>query len=157
MLEASESALPAGPGTAPEEGLQRAEVSGQPALILPPLVDVCAARWQTLDYLPKEIRRDWTAAFTNSLRRFNAAPSIETLTIVYLASKAVLAMPRRGGKSRQEAVVRLVRARLASFQAGRFQELWEKVQLENKSSRSKAPAKKPDEGTRATFINIPLC
>ena len=48
--------------------------------LLPPLPEVCSARWQTVDYLPKECRRDWTAAFAESLQRFNAAPSTATLT-----------------------------------------------------------------------------
>ena len=125
-----------------------------PAVKLPPLPALCAARWQTLDYIPADVRREWTAAFVDSLRRLTASPSLETLTIFYMVTKAVLALPRRGGRSRQEAVTRLIKSRLSLFQSGRYIDLWEKVHLEHKNADSKKRAKPGDdeEGRRMKAV-----
>lgn len=57
------------------------------------------------------------------------------LSAVFMASKVLLACPRRGGRSRQEAVSRTLRARIRDWKAGRFSELWET--LKKKRERSK--------------------
>jgi len=94
---------------------------------LPEIQDICSANWTTIQYIPGEIRHDWAKAFLTELRNFIATPNTDSLTKIFLLSKAVLAVPIRGGKARAEAVNRLLRKRLQLWEAGQLSTLWNDV------------------------------
>ena len=55
-----------------------------------------------------------------------------------MTTKLLLAAPRRGGIQRQDAVTRLLRARMLKWQAGKDAELWTQIRDEFKSRNAKA-------------------
>ena len=79
---------------------------------------------------------------------------MENLPVFYLVTKAVLAVPRRGGRSRQEAVTRLIKARRSLFQSSSYVDLFEKVRLEHNVAESKKRGKPgaDDEGRRLKAV-----
>ena len=111
---------------------------------MPTLHEICAAQWPTLVYVPADVRDDWSAVFTETVRAFVGEPTSETLTRLFLCSKALLASVRHGGKARTEAVNRTMRARFVLWRAGRFAELWERVTNDH-AKRTTAQRKQDDD------------
>ena len=85
---------------------------------LPSLSEICSAQWTTLENIPGEVRADWVQIFSECLT---------SLAAVFLASKALLALPPRGGRARTESLSRLLRARIREWKAGQFTELWARL------------------------------
>jgi hypothetical protein len=77
----------------------------------PAMTTICGARWDTPEYLPPEFRHRWHGVLERCLRAFARSPSLLNLRLLFLASKALLAAPPRGGKARAEAVCRMLRER----------------------------------------------
>ena len=77
---------------------------------MPTLHDICSAHWSTLLHVPKDVRDEWSSIFTKALECFLAAPSILTLTFLFLCCKALLASVRHGGNVGLKAVNRTMRA-----------------------------------------------
>ena len=111
---------------------------------MPTLHDICSAQWSTLLHVPADVRDEWSAIFTKALEDFIAAPSISTLTFLFLCCKALLASVRHGGKARMEAVNRTMRARFTLWRAGRFVELWERVTSDH-AKRTTSQRKRDDD------------
>ena len=99
--------------------------------MLPSLHDICSATWQSVDYLPADVRRVWFPILSKCLNNLAECPTERNLTLLFLASKALLATPRRGGKARAEAVTRTFRARLHMWTQGQFGKLWTTVAKEH--------------------------
>ena len=110
---------------------------------LPTLHDLCAAHWPTLAYVPTDIRDEWADIFADCLAAFIRQPTIASLTQLFFCSKGLLAAVRHGGKSRQEAVNRTMRARVRLWRAGRFGELWQRL-LSDHSKRTTKQRQKDD-------------
>ena len=101
----------------------------------PTLHDICTAHWPTLAYVPNDIRDEWADIFMDCLSAFIRQSTTSSLTQLFLCSKGLLAAVRHGGKSRQEAVNRTLRARVRLWRAGRFGELWQRL-LSDHSKRT---------------------
>ena len=99
--------------------------------VLPSLHDICSATWQSVDYLPADVRRVWFPILSKCLNNLAECPTERNLTLLFLASKALLATPRRGGKARAEAVTRTFRARLHMWTQGQSGKLWTTVAKEH--------------------------
>ena len=110
---------------------------------LPTLHDLCAAHWPTLAYVPTDIRDEWADIFADCLAAFIRQPTIASLTQLFFCSKGLLAAVRHGGKSRQEAVNRTMRARVRLWRAGRLGELWQRL-LSDHSKRTTKQRQKDD-------------
>ena len=90
---------------------------------IPSLHDICGAHWPTLANVPPDIRDDWSSIFVDTVHMVLHWHSEETLAILFLTSKALLASVRHGGKARMEAANRTLRARITLWRAGRYWEL----------------------------------
>ena len=105
----------------------------QPTYVVQPPVNpaplsldaVCLAPWSTLVTIPPALLDIWTSVFLDELRAFASGPSETTLLRVFLCSKVLLAQPFHGGKTKATAVERIVQRRIARWQAGQIQGLWE--------------------------------
>ena len=103
---------------------------------------ICSARWDTVEFLPPEFRHRWHGVLASCLRAFARSPSLLNLRLLFLASKALLAAPRRGGKARVEAVSRMMRERFELWDAGKYSELWDLVTKHN-TAKVKPTGKPP--------------
>ena len=103
-----------------------------PTSSLPSVADICSAPWSTLPYIPSAIREDWSRLFTSAMRQFLQTPNASTLSLVYLTSKALLAQPTRGGRTRREALLRTFRDRILLWERGEIDTLWEQLKLQNR-------------------------
>ena len=80
--------------------------------MLPSLRDICSATWQSGTIYLRMSENVWFPILSKCLNNLAECPTERNLALLFLASKALLATPRRGGKARAEAVTRTFRARL---------------------------------------------
>ena len=59
-----------------------------------------------MKYGPRDLWSDWQIILTKCLTDAVRKPSEMTITLLFLAPKVLLAAPRRGGRSRMDAVSR---------------------------------------------------
>ena len=98
---------------------------------LPTLGQIAAAPWATLEFVPSEVREEWTAILTECLTEAVYKPTTASLTRLFMASKLLLAVPRRGGRARMDALCRLLRIRFSLWKAGHYDTLWDRVSREH--------------------------
>ena len=108
-----------------------------------------------MEFIPPDFRHRWMRVLEACLRSFARAPSLPSLSLLFLASKALLAEPRRGGKARAEAVSRTFRARFALWDIGDYTGLWELVRRK-KPTKAKQGDKTPDFKQIAHLVDCGL-
>ena len=112
------------------------------------LSEVCKARWSSLEHVPPEFKRKWFAILASCLREMVRRPSEEALLRLFLASKALLAQGRRGGRARAEATSRALRMRFALWDLGEYDQLWQMVA----EGHSKKAQRSREQDTSAQYV-----
>ena len=113
-------------------------------MLLPAPSEICAGAWKT--FVPSDVREDWVGIPSKCLSNLALFPSTTALAAVFMASKVLLACPRRGGRGRYEAVIRTLRSRIGDWKAGRFAELWQTL-LQERGRRKQKSQKAPKPQT----------
>ena len=79
--------------------------------------------------------------------------SQQNLLKLFMTTKILLAAPRRGSIQRQEAVIRLLRARVLKWQAGKDAELWTQIR-DGFNSRTAKAGKRTRQGDSILTDNL---
>ena len=111
---------------------------------MPTICELNAAQWTTLQYVPNDIRDDWSRIFLDCLAKLVASPSIDNLTFLHMETKVLLATVRYGGRARADTTNRLLRHRFQLWHSGQVEDLWQRLQ-EDHTKRSSANMKKEEE------------
>ena len=108
-----------------------------------------------MECVAQEFRQRWTRIFDSCLRAFVRAPSLSSVRVLFLASKALLAAPRREGKARAEAISRMFRMRFALWDAGDYAGLWT-LAVTQKTAKAKDNKKPPGFKHNAHLVDCGL-
>ena len=103
----------------------------------PSLDEARKARRTAFGYVPSGIRDEWNGIF---------APSQATLAAVFMSGKAALASVRHGGEGRTEAAHRTLHHRLQLWEAGRIDEVWQRVRTKRDRTPGSAGCKPGRQG-----------
>ncbi|CAK0798447.1 unnamed protein product, partial [Prorocentrum cordatum] len=114
----------------------------------PSLASVHAASVPTLRYVPKRARAAWSRALTRCLAGVVARNSVAAWTDLQMLAKTVLSVPPRTGRDHESALAAFTLERLARWEAGERQSLWQEA-CDAQPGRRRRPAGPPTAELRA--------
>ena len=92
-----------------------------------------------MEHVPGELRDEWSVIFQGALQQLLSTPTEDSLTYLFLTTKALLGTMKHGGKGRTEAVSRTLRGRFLLWKTGNISELWQHLLDEHKTTRRRTP------------------
>ena len=84
---------------------------------------ILRGRWTTVHFIPPSLRDLWAGVFTTALSQFNTSPTLRSFARLSATTKVLLAAPKHGGKAREDATERCIRARINMWMGGRENEV----------------------------------
>ena len=112
-------------------------------LNLPPVQEVLTAHVPIMDHVPRGCRVQWCEELTEVIKKFVINPNSQTLALVYMLPKVILADTERGGKRARRQRVNSCLKRLQQFKDGEHMALWELAN--SKTEHRKKVPKTPDQ------------